>query len=165
MADTAYTPPPEIAASAAWHRLEEQLAYYSGRASRYQTHYKRIKLSLIDLSAAIPILAFLPESPITRYVVAGSGVVIAVLEGVLLLNQYSQLWIKYRRTAEGLKREQALLLAAAGDYQDKAAPEALRLLAERTEALVAEENQQWVEVQSNALAQVQELAEKLRNKG
>jgi len=148
----AFEPPAEIGASAAWDRLEEQLDYYGARASRYQAGYKRIKLALIAVSAAIPILAFAPLGEATRYVVAAAGVAIALLEGLLLLNQYGELWVKYRHTAEGLKRERSLLLAGAGDYRDKPAVEALRLLAERTEAIIAQENQQWTEAQSKALA-------------
>lgn len=162
MAETAFTPPPEIADTAAWHRLQSQRSYYSKRAGDYQKRYKLIKLALITLSGAIPIVAFLPEVVEPRYIVAAIGVVIAVLEGVLLLNQYSQLWIKYRRTAEGLKREEALLLADAGDYKALPRADALRLLAERTETLVSEENAQWAELQAKAVAQVQEFADRLR---
>ncbi len=140
-----FKPPPEIASSAAWVRLQDQLTYFDTKAGRYQTLYKRIKLLLIAISAAIPIVAFLPLEGLTRYLVAGAGVAIALLEGLLLLNDYAKLWVKYRATAEGLQRERWLLLSGAGDYRDKPVADALRLLAERTEALLADENRQWVE--------------------
>lgn len=160
MADnkTEFTPPPEITGSAAWSRLDGQQRYYSARSSLYQDRYKQIKLALIVVSASIPILAFLPWLETARYIVAGAGVVIAVLEGLLLLNRYGEHGITFRRTSEGLKRERALLLARAGEYRDKDDNDALRLLAERTEALVAEENQQWTQQQMKtleALANVQ----------
>lgn len=148
---TEFTPPPEITASAAWARLDGQQRYYSTRSSLYQDRYKQIKLTLIVVSASIPILAFLPWLETARYIVAGAGVVIAVLEGLLLLNRYGEHGITFRRTSEGLKRERALLLAGAGDYRDKTREDALRLLAERTEALVAEENKQWIEQQMKTL--------------
>lgn len=156
MADTKieFTPPPEITGSAAWFRLDGQQRYYSARSSLFQDRYKQIKLALIFISASIPILAFLPWLETARYVVAGSGVLIAVLEGILLLNRYGEHGITYRRTSEGLKRERALLLAEAGDYAGKDLKERLRLLAERTEALLDEENKQWQQQQAKAIEEL-----------
>ncbi len=156
MADTKieFTPPPEITGSAAWFRLDGQQRYYSARSSLFQDRYKQIKLALIFVSASIPILAFLPWLETARYVVAGSGVLIAVLEGILLLNRYGEHGTTYRRTSEGLKRERALLLAEAGDYAGKDLKERLRLLAERTEALLDEENKQWQQQQAKAIEEL-----------
>ena len=143
MADnkTEFTPPPEITGSAAWFRLDGQQRYYSARSSLYQDRYKHIKLALIFVSATIPIIAFLPWADTARYLVAGSGVLIAVLEGILLLNRYGEHGITYRRTSEGLKRERALLLA------------------ERTEALLDEENKQWQQQQAKAIEELTKTAE------
>lgn len=147
-----YEIPAAIAGHPAWHRLEDQRRYYSARAGSYQSQYKRIKLTLIALAAAIPLLAFMPGDQLPKFVVAAAGVVIAVLEGVLLLNQYGPLWVQYRSVAEGLKRERWLLLAQAGDYKDLATDTALRLLAERVETLLAEEHRGWSDEQKQALA-------------
>lgn len=159
---TEFTPPAEIAQSAAWSRLDGQQRYFSANASSAQQVYRRIKLLLIVISAAIPILAFAPlPGDAAKFVVGFAGVAIAVLEGVLLLNRYGENGVTYRRTSEGLKRERALLLAGAGDYRGLSTDDALRLLAERTEALVAEENRQWVEAQLKtleALAKTKEFA-------
>ena len=84
---------------------------------------------------------------------------IAVLEGILLLNRYGEHGITYRRTSEGLKRERALLLAEAGDYAGKDLKERLRLLAERTEALLDEENKQWQQQQAKAIEELTKTAE------
>lgn len=144
--------PAEIAGHAAWHRLEDQRKYYSAKAGSYQTQYQRIKLLLIALAAAIPLLAFMPGGDAARFTVAAAGVVIAVLEGLLLLKQYGPLWVQYRAVAEGLKRERWLLLSQAGDYRDLPGDAALRLLAERVETLLAAERQSWTEEQKQALA-------------
>lgn len=143
--------PKAISDHPAWARLEGQRAYYSQRAGEYQDRYKQIKLTLIGLAAAIPVLAFLPVPEFTKYLVALAGVAIAVLEGVLLLNQYGTLWVKYRSTAESLKRERWLLLSMAGDYRGKPEAEALSLLAERVEALIEAEHREWTEQQKKAL--------------
>jgi hypothetical protein len=148
---TEYVPPPAIAESAAWNRLQSQQKYYSSEASDHQSKYRNIKLLLIVVSAAIPIIAFLPIGDAAKFVVGGAGVVIAVLEGLLLLHRYGETGVTYRRTSEGLKRERALFLAGAGDYRALSLDDALRLLAERTEAQVSEENKQWTEQQMKTL--------------
>ena len=153
--------PESIAAHPAWARLEDQRSYYDGKAGLYQSQYKRIKLGLIGLSAGIPLIVFLPGE-IFKYVVAGVGVLIAMLEGLLLLNQYGPLWIKYRSTAEGLKRERWLMLSHAGDYAGKSDEDALRQLAERVEGLLQAEQREWSAEQQKmleALAKTQAVAQ------
>jgi hypothetical protein len=153
--------PETVAAHPAWARLEDQRGYYDGKAGTYQKQYKRIKLALIGLSAGIPLVAFL-QGEVFRFVVAGAGVAIAMLEGLLLLNQYGPLWVKYRSTAEGLKRERWLMLSRAGDYAGKPDDEALRQLAERVEGLLESEQREWSADQQKmleALARTQALAQ------
>ncbi len=153
-----YVVPAEIAGHPAWFRLEGQRTYYSSNAAKYQTHYRRIKIALITLAAVIPVLVFIPGDP-SRFVVAAAGVAIAVLEGWLLLNQYGPLWVKYRTTAESLKRERWLLLSGAGDYKGLAVEARMGLLAERVEALLAEEQQAWTEAQKKALEELAKTKE------
>ncbi len=153
-----YVVPAEIAGHPAWFRLEGQRTYYSSNAAKYQTHYRRIKIALITLAAVIPVMVFIPGDP-SRFLVAAAGVAIAVLEGWLLLNQYGPLWVKYRTTAESLKRERWLLLSGAGDYKGLAVDSRMGLLAERTEALLAEEHQAWTEAQKKALEELAKTKE------
>ena len=149
-----YPVPAAIAAHPAWFRLENQRGYYSTRAARYQDTYKHIKMGLIGLSASIPLLAFLPPQNAGPWIVAAAGIVIAVLEAMLLLNQYGPLWVKYRGTAESLKRERWLLLARAGEYAGLADDAALRRLAERVEAVLDVEHREWIDEQKQALARL-----------
>jgi hypothetical protein len=74
-------------------------------------------------------------------VTAGLGVLITILEGILHLNQYQQLWDTYRSTCEALKHEKFTYLGHAGPYAGAADPRAL--LAERIESLVSQEHAQW----------------------
>jgi len=69
-------------------------------------------------------------------------VLITILEGILHLNQYQENWTNYRTTAESLKHEKFLYLAKAGPYANAVDPRAS--LAERIEAIVSQENSQWV---------------------
>ena len=151
----AYPVPDSVSAHPAWFRLEDQSDYYDRKASGYQQVYKRIKLGLILLAAAIPVLAFLPQNlPGQQFLVAGAGAVVAVLEAVLLLNRYPDLWVRYRGTAESLKRERWLLLSRAGEYKGLDDTQALLLLAERVEVLLALEHREWTEEQQQALTRM-----------
>jgi hypothetical protein len=121
-------------------RLEDQLAWYSQKARAARAAFKRIKMIEIVAAALIPFLTGQPWQPMV-YVVGALGVIITVLEGILHLNQYQENWTDYRNTAESLKHEKFLFLAKAGPYAN--VPDSRVLLAERTEALISQENSQW----------------------
>src|ERR1017187_3270040 len=122
-------------------RLDDQIAWYDQKSSHCQRAYKRIKLAEIIAAALIPFLAALRVSdtdPRTRFAVgvltAVLGALITILEGVLQLYQYQQVWVAYRATAEAMKHEKFIYLAKAGDYAKAADPHTL--LAERVEAQI-----------------------------
>ena len=123
-------------------RLEDQLAWYSAKSRAARRTFKRIKVAEILAAALIPFLTGQHWSPYLPYVTGGLGVLITMLEGILHLNQYQENWTNYRNTAESLKHEKFLFLAKAGVYAN--APDVRALLAERTEALISQENSQWV---------------------
>ncbi len=121
-------------------RLEDQIEWYDRKSSQAQRIFKRMKIVEILAAAMIPFLAALPFKD-DKYVTAGLGVLITILEGILHLNQYQQLWNTYRSTCEALKHEKFTYLASAGPYAGNADPHGL--LAERVESLVSQENAQW----------------------
>lgn len=122
-------------------RLEDQLTWYSAKSRAARRTFKRIKVAEIVAAALIPFLTG-KSWPYVSYVIGGMGVLITVLEGILHLNQYQENWTNYRNTAESLKHEKFLYLAKAGAYAS--ATDMRALLAERTEALISQENSQWV---------------------
>ena len=99
----------------------------------------------IASAAAIPVLttAGIPDG---KYIAAGLGVLIAIVEGLQQLNQYSSNWISYRATSELLKHEKYLYLAKAGPYLTAQNTQAM--LAERIETLISQEGSKWLTVQS-----------------
>jgi Protein of unknown function (DUF4231) len=133
-------------------RLEDQIAWYDGRGMANQQAYKRIKVAEILAAAIIPFLAGLGV-PHTRFVTAGLGVLITVLEGLLHLNQYQQNWINYRSTCEALKHEKYTYLGQAAPYSNVPDPHAL--LAERVESLVSQEDARWASTQQQEPAKQQ----------
>ncbi len=79
-------------------------------------------------------------------VIGGLGVLITILEGILQLNQYQQIWTTYRATGEALTREKYLFQALAGPYAAPGVNPPV-LLAERIEAMMSQENTKWVSLQ------------------
>jgi hypothetical protein len=121
-----------------WARLEEQIAWYGGKAAHNQRWFKALKVCQIVTAAAIPVAA---AAGATSWLIGGGGALIVVLEGLQQLQQYQQNWITYRATCERLKHERHLFAAHAGAYA--AAPHPDRLLAERVEGLVSQEHAAW----------------------
>jgi len=126
-------------------RLEDQLAWYSQKSRAARVAFKRIKVTEIVAAALIPFLTGQinkQEWPGVGYLIGVLGVLITVLEGILHLNQYQENWSTYRATAESLKHEKFMFLAKAGPYANAA--DVRVTLAERVEALISQENTQWV---------------------
>ena len=125
-------------------RLEDQINWYGRRSSYNRRMYKWLKGVEIVAAANVPLTAgFHFPAALT----GGLGVLIAVLEGLLQLNQYLQNGISYRSTCEALKHEKYLYLAAAGAYATEDRVHAHAKLAERVESLVSQENSQWAALQ------------------
>ena len=125
-------------------RLEDQIAWYDNKSLKSQRAFKFIKVVEILAAAMIPFLASFDVRQ-ARWVTAGLGVTITILEGLIQLNQYQQNWIAYRSTCESLKHEKYIFLAHASPYADSPNPRAL--LAERVESLVSQEHAKWVAAQ------------------
>jgi hypothetical protein len=125
-------------------RLEDQIKWYDRKSRSAQRIYKRVKVVEIFAAAVIPLLAGL-SFPHDKLVIAFLGVLITVLEGILHLNQYQQLWSAYRSTCEALKHEKYVYLAKAGPYAGAVDPRGM--LAERVEACVSQEHAQWSAIQ------------------
>lgn len=128
-------------------RLEDQIGWYDRKSSAAQHTFKRIKIVEILSAALIPFLAGL-DFRHDKLVTAGLGVLITILEGVLHLNQYQELWNTYRSTCEALKHEKYTFLGNAAPYAGVSDPRAL--LAERVESLVSQEHAQWSSLQQQA---------------
>jgi len=128
-------------------RLENQIEWYDNKSRSNRRWFKRIKVIEILGAALIPFLAAVTFH-YDKLVTAGIGVLITILEGLLHLNQYQQLWNDYRSTCEALRHEKYLYLGNAGPYATAPNPHAL--LAERIESTVSQEHAQWTTIQQQA---------------
>ena len=132
--------------SAAWERLEDQLAWYDHASAHCKRWFLVLKVLQLVVAASIPVVAALGAEA----AVAGClGAVIVVLEGLQQLFQYQQNWTGYRATAEALKHEKFLYLSHAGPY--RAGIERDAVLAERVEARVSTEHAAWVNEQRETI--------------
>lgn len=128
----------------AWYRLEDQLGWFDRKSAHCQRCYKRIKLLQVTLAVSVTLTPLVP-APLSTWWAAGSGAMIAILEAVQEMNQYSTLWVTYRTTAEKLRLERYLFLSQVGPYRGIANDqERIRLLAERVEAQLSEERSGWL---------------------
>jgi hypothetical protein len=134
--------PESVSMHPAWHRLEDQLQWYDNKSTQSQKWYKRLKLVQISLAVLIPVASHL-EPTYAKWATSIAGALVAILEGVQHVNQYSTLWITYRATAEHLKHEKFLFLSAAGPYKGQDESERLIALAERVEEHVSTEHANW----------------------
>jgi hypothetical protein len=134
----------QSAATVAWERLEDELAWYDQKSSTCQRVFKQTKLLQIVVAAAVPVLAAL-SAPAA--LTASVAAVVVVLEGAQQLYQWQTNWVLYRATAESLKHERYLYLAEAGPYTGA---DRHRVLAERVEGLVSQEHAKWTEARSHA---------------
>lgn len=123
----------------AWDRLEDQLSWYDSKSVAAQRAYKRVKLSQLIIGAVVPVVAGLRVS---AAVTATLAAFVVVAEGAQQLYQWQTNWVLYRSTAEALKHEKYLYLAAAGPYRAEDRP---RVLAERLEGLISQEHASWTE--------------------
>jgi len=129
-------------------RLDDQINWYDRKSVYNQKAYKSIKVIEIVSAAVVPLSAGLH---LPAAITGSLGVLIAVLEGLLQLNQYHHNWIAYRSTSETLKHEKYLYLANAGPYSTPANAHAL--LAERIESLVSQEDAKWASAQEESTKQ------------
>jgi hypothetical protein len=123
-------------------RLEDQLAWYDGKAAYAQRMFKRLKATTFIAAGLIPLSALCPYG---KFVAAVLGFVVVIVEGFQQLGQFQQNWINYRATAEMLKHQKYLFLAQAGPYAD--VPNARRVLAEQVESIVSQEHARWTAAQ------------------
>ncbi|MGW4843157.1 DUF4231 domain-containing protein [Nocardia brasiliensis] len=120
-----------------WARLEEQLRWYSTKGAFAQRMYKRVKLGQIVVGATVPVMAALSAPAALTATIAA---VVVVAEGAQQLFQWHTNWLRYRATAETLKRERYLFLARGGPYRNG---DRRTLLAERLESVLANETSAW----------------------
>lgn len=124
-------------------RIDDQIGWYSKKSTFNKNRYQFIKALVIITSACIPVLAILitENDNLLKVIVGFAGVLIVVLEGLLALYKYKDLWLQYRMTSELLNREKVLFLTGAGIYKKN---KTLQVFVERAETIMGSENKNWL---------------------
>lgn len=124
-------------------RVDDQMNWYDRKSSWNQKRYKRLRFIATGLSLLIPFATgFLSdEREWVKWSIGIAGILIAVIEYVLSMNNYHENWVEYRATAEALKREKILYLTKSGHYKVSDAP--FQDFVEICEAIMAGEQENW----------------------
>jgi Protein of unknown function (DUF4231) len=128
-------------------RVEQQIDWYDRRSRHAQRLFKSLKAVQIVAAASIPVLTSV-GAPV--WIAGANGALIVILEGIQQMNQYQQLWVTYRATAEALKHEKYLSLAEARPYAGLNDQKRRALFAERVESLISQEDSKWKGMQQQS---------------
>ncbi|MGQ8946260.1 DUF4231 domain-containing protein [Bacillus altitudinis] len=130
-------------------RLEGQIEWYDKKSLHHQKNYRVMKIIIIILAPSIPILSVLTKlnSIWITLSIALAGGIITMLEGFLSLGKHQENYIEYRRICETLKHEKYQYYTKTGVYSEG---DIFKLLVERTESIISQENINWANMQNKA---------------
>ena len=125
-------------------RLDPQITWYDEKSTTNKRLHITCRILEIVCAATIPFLAGFAKNGGMCFPIAIGllGVVIVICVGIASLFQFQEHWIKYRTTAESLKKEKYLYLTNSEPYDTKTP---LPILVQRTESLVSQENTNWAQ--------------------
>lgn len=137
--------------------LEGQRDWYSTKAGVHKRRHIFFAIAVIVLGAAISCLQVFDAAVWIRYLTAALGALVSVFRAIDALLRPGETWQGYRKASENMKREYRLYVNNADVYVDAIDEDAAyRLLVERTETVLAEEQQLFWQFQ--AKTSVQQLA-------
>ena len=80
-------------------RLKNQIDWYDRKSRSSQRWHKWLRIIEILLASSIPFFAgFVDDFSQLKYLIAGSGVMIAFSSGLILLFKFQENWTEYRTT-------------------------------------------------------------------
>ncbi|QUG82744.1 DUF4231 domain-containing protein [Bacillus nitratireducens] len=128
-------------------RLGTQIDWYDTKSIDCQKKFKRLRTTVISLSASIPFfVGFISDFEFFEEIVSGIGVIIVILEARLSLTKYHEKWIEYRSICETLRHEKYMYLTRTGVYE---IDNPFKLLVERVENVISRENVNWASLNNN----------------
>jgi hypothetical protein len=135
--------------------LDGQREWYSKGARKQKRRYLAFAICVIVLGALISLLQVLDTAHWwVRHLTAALGAAVTIGRAVDALLRPGETWQAYRKASEGMKREYRLYINNADPYfaaEDEAS--AYRLLVERVETIIAEEQQLFWQSQAKAGAE------------
>jgi Protein of unknown function (DUF4231) len=119
--------------------LERLIAWYRHKSATNRRAFVGLRVSDLLAAAAIPVMAI---AHAVGWLAGGLGCLVLVLESVVQAGQFQSNWRVYGSAAEALTQERYLFVSSAGPYSGSNDP--ARLLAERVEMVVAQNETRWV---------------------
>jgi hypothetical protein len=127
--------------SIAWQELERSFDYFQRGARVNRLAYLTLRTTVLFAGALVPIVALAATNDVA---VACLGAVIVAAEGMTQLTQVHDHWVRYRRTAEALRREALAFVSGTGPYQHGELTEEQQLAA-RIVDFAGQESADWEE--------------------
>ena len=127
--------------STGWLELERSFSYFQQGARRNRAAYLVLRTTVLLAGMLIPIVALATSNEVA---VACLGALIVAAEGVTQLTQVHDHWVRYRRTAELLRREALAFVSGTGPYR-KGELSDDQQLASRIVDFVGQESAAWEE--------------------
>ena len=125
-------------------RLEPEIAWYDKKSGENKARHNAFRITEIVCAAIIPLLAGYAKDGAVYFSVAIGvlGFLVAGCAGISALLNFQEQWIKYRTTAESLKKEKYFFQTRVEPYD---VDDPLRVLVQRVEALISQENTNWAQ--------------------
>jgi Protein of unknown function (DUF4231) len=122
-------------------RFQQQLSYYSTKSNRAKRWHVGTQLTVIVLTAAVPVTQLVPvDALILRLAAAILGALALVTQGVRGTLQFHENWLAYRGMEQFLEQERSLFLTRAADYAELTDQEAFRRFVEAVEGALKSEH-------------------------
>lgn len=122
--------------------LSGQRKWYSDKAGKQKFRHLCFAISVIVLGALISLLQIFSGQAWVSGATAVLGAMVAILRSIDSLLKPNEIWQAYRKASESMKREYRLYLTNADAYsQAETEGMAYRMLVERVELVIAEEQQ------------------------
>jgi len=124
-------------------RVEDQIKWYDKKSAINKMWNQLLQVVQLLLASLVTLSAMVDNQPWVSYVIPVFGALIAIVTGVGGIYKFNDKWLTYRATAESLKHEKYLYLLKTEPYNNG---DALKTLGTRIEALITQENINWVQL-------------------
>jgi hypothetical protein len=125
-------------------RYQDQVDWYSDKASLNKRYYTFFQWGVIVASASVPVLIKTLSGQL-EWLTIIIALLLAIGTTVLKTFKYQEIWINYRTIAETLKKEWHFYDTGLDVYAHTADKEGMFVT--RVEALISRENYAWLQMQ------------------
>jgi len=123
-------------------RVDNQIKWYSDKATLNKNLHHWTKIAVIVFSAAITLIAGFKFDTTAKDITLGVlGTFIAIVSGLSGLLKFQEKWTEYRTTSETLKHEKMLFVTKTGPFDNTEEP--FKILVTRIENFISKEHSAW----------------------